>query len=145
MIPAEEAAIAAGFEHFYEVLRRITPRSELSLTAASTLRRLELSGPHRLCELYAPEGVTQPAMTQLVTRLEKEGLAERSGDPADGRAVIVSITEAGCAAVARRREGRAQGLSGLLQQLSPADRASIVAALPALERLGELIAEQPTT
>jgi DNA-binding MarR family transcriptional regulator len=143
VISAEDAAIATGFERFYEVLRRITPREELSLTAASTLRRLERSGPHRLCELYAPEGVSQPAMTQLVTRLEKEGLAARGGDPSDGRAVVVSITEAGRAAVSRRRAGRAQALAGLLQDLSPAEHAAIVAALPALDRLGDLIAEQP--
>ena len=145
MIPADNAALAAGFERFFETLRRITPREELSLTAASTLRRLERSGPHRLCELYAPEGITQPAMTQLVTRLEKEGLAERGSDPADGRAVVVSITEAGRAAVARRREGRAQALSGLLQDLTPAEHAALVAALPVLERIGDLVAEQPTT
>jgi DNA-binding MarR family transcriptional regulator len=145
MIPIEDAAILSGFERFYEVLRRITPREELSLTAASTLRRLERSGPHRLCELHSPEGVTQPAMTQLVTRLEKEGLAERGSDPADGRAVVVRITEAGRAAVARRREGRAHALSGMLQGLSAADHAAIVGALPALERLSDLIAEQPTT
>lgn len=144
-IPVEDAAILSGFERFFEVLRRITPREEMSLTAASTLRRLERSGPHRLCELYAPEGVTQPAMTQLVTRLEKEGLAERSSDPADGRAVVVSITEAGRSAVARRREGRAEALSGLLQGLAPADHAAILAALPALERLSDLAADQPTT
>jgi DNA-binding MarR family transcriptional regulator len=144
-IPVENAAIAAGFERFFETLRRITPREELSLTAASTLRRLERSGPHRLCELYAPEGVTQPAMTQLVTRLEKEGLAERSSDPADGRAVVVSITEAGRAAVSRRRQGRAQALSSLLRGLTAAEHAALVAALPALERLGDLVAEQPTT
>ena len=143
MISAEDAAIVAGFERFYEVLRRLTPRSELSLTAASTLRRLERSGPHRLCELYAPEGVSQPAMTQLVTRLEKEGLAERGGDPADGRAVVVSITDAGRAAVARRREGRAQALSALMSGLSAEEYAAITAALPALERLSDLVAEQP--
>jgi DNA-binding MarR family transcriptional regulator len=145
VIPVENAAIAAGFERLFETLRRITPREELSLTATSTLRRLERSGPHRLCELYAPEGVSQPAMTQLVTRLEKDGLAERSSDPADGRAVVVSITEAGRAAVSRRRESRAQALSGLLQGLTPAEHDAIVAALPALERLGDLVAEQPTT
>jgi DNA-binding MarR family transcriptional regulator len=137
-----DAAIAGGFEHLSEVLRRLTPRSELSLTAASTLRRLERSGPHRLCELHQPEGVTQPAMTQLITRLEREGLAERGDDPADGRAVIVSITEAGRAAVARRREGRARALAELLRGLSPQDHAAIVAALPALERLSALAEER---
>jgi DNA-binding MarR family transcriptional regulator len=139
-----DAQIAAGFERFYETLRRVTPREELSLTAASTLRRLERSGPHRLCELYAPEGVTQPAMTQLVTRLEREGLAQRGGDPADGRAVVVSITDAGRAAVARRREGRAEALSELLQRLPAEEHAAILAALPALEHLGDLLAESAT-
>jgi DNA-binding MarR family transcriptional regulator len=140
---ADDRAIAAGFERFYEVLRRLTPRAELSLTAASTLRRLERNGPHRLCELHTPEGVSQPAMTQLVTRLEKEGLARRGSDPADGRAVVVSITEAGQAAVARRREGRAVALSALLERLPAEDHAAIVRALPALDRLGDLLAEQP--
>nr|WP_296063567.1 MarR family transcriptional regulator [uncultured Actinoplanes sp.] len=137
-ISAEDAAITAGFESFYEVLRRLTPRSELSLTAASTLRRLERSGPQRLCDLYGPEGVSQPAMTQLITRLEREGLARRGSDPADGRAVIVSVTEAGREAVARRREGRAQALARLLGGLSEEDHATLLAALPALQRLVDL-------
>ena len=137
-IATEDAAIAAGFERFYETLRRLTPREPLSLTAASTLRRLERSGPHRLSELYAPEGVSQPAMTQLVTRLEKEGLAQRADDPTDGRAVVVSITDAGRAAVARRREGRARALAELLRGLTPEEYAAVQAALPALERLSEL-------
>ncbi|GIF19703.1 DNA-binding MarR family transcriptional regulator [Actinoplanes tereljensis] len=142
-LSAEDLAIAGGFERFYEVLRRLTPRSELSLTAASTLRRLERSGPHRLCELHAPEGVSQPAMTQLITRLEKEGLAKRGSDPDDGRAVVVTITDDGRAAVARRREGRTRALSALLEQLPAEDHAAILAALPALERLSDLMAEQP--
>ena len=139
-ISAEDAAIAAGFERFYELLRRLTPRSELSLTAASTLRRLERNGPSRLCELHAPEGVSQPAMTQLVTRLEKEGLARRGSDPEDGRAVVVSITDAGREAVARRREGRTRALATLLEQLPAEEHAALVAALPTLDRLSDLLA-----
>jgi DNA-binding MarR family transcriptional regulator len=141
-MPAEDAAVAAGFERFYETLRRLTPRGPLSLTAASTLRRLERSGPHRLCELYAPEGISQPAMTQLVTRLEKEGLAERTSDPSDGRAVVVSITEAGREAVSHRRRVRAEALSELLQGLTPEQYEAVVAALPALERLSDLATER---
>jgi DNA-binding MarR family transcriptional regulator len=140
-IPSEDAAVATAFERLYAGLRRITPREALSLTAASTLARLERSGPHRLCELHAPEGVTQPAMTQLVTRLEREGLATRSGDPADGRAVVVSITDAGRDAVARRRAARAQALSELLGRLPADERAAIAAALPALDRLNDLLME----
>ncbi|GAA4596668.1 DNA-binding MarR family transcriptional regulator [Actinoplanes octamycinicus] len=137
--PNEDAAVATTFERLYAGLRRITPRSELSLTAASTLARLERSGPHRLCELHGPEGVTQPAMTQLVTRLERDGLASRGSDPADGRAVVVGITDAGRDAVAKRRAGRAEALAEVLNRLPEADRAAIVAALPALDRLNDLL------
>ena len=93
---------------------------------------------NRLCELNAPEGVSQPAMTQLVTRLEREGLVERASDPTDGRAVVVTVTEAGRTAVARRREGRARALADLLRGLPEEDHAAILAALPAIERLGDL-------
>jgi DNA-binding MarR family transcriptional regulator len=139
---AEDAAIAAGFARLYEGLRRLSPRDGLSLTAASTLRRLDAAGPQRLCDLYGPEGVTQPGMTQLVTRLEKDGLAQRSSDPADGRVVVVSITDAGRAAVEHRRAVHAEALAERLQALPPADREAILAALPAMKRLGDLIAGQ---
>jgi DNA-binding MarR family transcriptional regulator len=136
----DDEAIASGFARLYEGLRRLTPRDGLSLTAASVLRRLERSGPQRLCDLCAPEGVTQPAMTQLVTRLEKDGLAERGSDPADGRVVVVSITDSGRAAAERRRARNAEALSEHLRALPAEDRAAILAALPAMERLSELIA-----
>jgi DNA-binding MarR family transcriptional regulator len=135
----EDALIASGFERLYEGLRRITPREGMSLTAASTLRRLDRSGPQRLCDLYAPEGVTQPAMTQLVTRLEKEGLAARGSDPGDGRVVVVSITEAGRALVRRRRDAHSRALAERLARLPETDRAAILAALPAMERLSDLM------
>jgi DNA-binding MarR family transcriptional regulator len=81
-------------------------------------------------------------MTQLVTRLEKDGLAERGSDPTDGRVVVVSITEAGRTSVARRRAANAAALSARLRELPAADRTAILAALPAMERLSDLIAEQ---
>jgi DNA-binding MarR family transcriptional regulator len=135
----DDAAVAAGFERLYEGLRRLTPRDGLSLTAASTLRRLARSGPQRLCDLHVPEGVSQPAMTQLVTRLERDGLAERGSDPADGRVVVVSITDAGLAVVESRRARNAGALAERLHALSPGDRAAIIAALPAMERLGDAL------
>jgi DNA-binding MarR family transcriptional regulator len=138
----DDVHTAAGFERLFELLRRLTPREELSLTAASTLRRLEVHGPQRVSDLTAAEAVSQPAMTQLVTRLEKDGLAARGSDPTDGRVVVVSITDPGREAVRRRRDARAEALSALLRTLPADDRAAITAALPALNRLGDLAAEQ---
>jgi DNA-binding MarR family transcriptional regulator len=138
----DPAQATATFERLFELLRRLTPDST-SLTTASTLRRLDRLGDHRLSDLAAAEGVTQPAMTQLVSRMERDGLAARVGDPTDGRVVVVRLTDAGRELVRRRRHIRSERLAGLLAELSPADRAAIVAALPALDRLSGL-APHPT-
>src|SRR6185312_3188876 len=51
--------------------------------------------PQRITELAAAEGVTQPAITRLVDRLQERGWVAREPDPEDGRAVVVRLTDAG--------------------------------------------------
>jgi DNA-binding MarR family transcriptional regulator len=51
--------------------------------------------PRRITELAAAEGVTQPAITLLVNRLEERGWVERAPDPTDARAVLVGLTPHG--------------------------------------------------
>lgn len=131
----DPARLTAAVERLFSVLRHGNPPNDVSLTAASTLRRLEREGPRRLTELAAAEGVTQPAMTQLAQRLERDGLAERTTDATDGRVVLVRVTQAGRDLLARRRAVRAEHLAVLLRDLTPEDEALIAAALPALERL----------
>ena len=131
----DPARLTTAVERLFSVLRHGNPPNDISLTAASTLRRLEREGPHRLTELAAAEGVTQPAMTQLAQRLERDGLAERTTDATDGRVVLVRVTQAGRDLLARRRTVRAEHLAALLRDLSAEDEALIAAALPALERL----------
>ena len=111
--------VVVTFERVFGMLRRVLPVDELSLTAASTLHRLELTGARRLTELAGLEGVTQPAMTQLVSRLERAGLAQRQADPQDGRVVLVEITDRGRGfdfeAVQARRDSL--GLTGLCERV----------------------------
>jgi DNA-binding MarR family transcriptional regulator len=78
-------------------------------------------------------------MTQLVSRLERAGLAERRTDPADGRVVVVGITDTGRDLLRERREARAGRLFDLMVGLDEADRAAIMAALPAFDRLADLL------
>jgi len=133
----DPARLTVAVERLFSLLRHGNPPNDISLTAASTLRRLEREGPHRLTELAAAEGVTQPAMTQLVQRLEREGLADRAADSTDGRVVLVRVTPAGQELLTRRRAVRAEHLAALLVELSDDDEALIAAALPALERLAK--------
>lgn len=67
---------------------------ELSRTEANVMRALS-ERPRRVTDLAIDEGVTQPAMTLLVNRLEERGWLERSEDPADRRAVLVSTSDSG--------------------------------------------------
>jgi DNA-binding MarR family transcriptional regulator len=131
-LPAE---VAAALERLIGLFRSLSPASGLSLTAAATLATLERSGPCRLTWLATREGVTQPAMTQLIARLEDAGLVDRAADPADGRVVQVRITADGRAMLAGRRAVRAERVAGLLDRLSPDELEALAAALPAMDAL----------
>jgi DNA-binding MarR family transcriptional regulator len=127
-------AVAAGLERLFGLIRWLSPPG-LSLTSAATLATLERSGPCRLTALAVSEGVTQPAMTQLVGRLADAGLVVRRSDPDDGRVVYVELTPEGRELIARRRAARAERLSVLMARLSPADQDALAAALPAMTAL----------
>lgn len=129
------AALATDLERIVGLFRSLTPASGLSMTAAATLASIERLGPQRLTLLAAREGVTQPAMTQLISRLEDAGLVRRKASPEDGRVVLVVITDEGRATLARRRARRTERLAGILAQIGPDHRDALARALPALEAL----------
>jgi DNA-binding MarR family transcriptional regulator len=134
-VPGLASGLAAAIERLIGLFRSLSPANGLSLTAAATLATLERSGPCRLTWLAVREGVTQPAMTQLIGRLQDAGLVDRVADPADGRVVQVRLTADGQATLAGRRAVRADRLAGLLARLSPDEQHVLAAALPAMEAL----------
>lgn len=138
----EQLALGHAFEQVVAWLRR-TRTTDISATALSLLDRLDLAGPQRITDLAAAEGVTQPAMTALVNRLEGRRWARRDGDPADGRVILVHLTEPGRERLRRHREDRSRRLADRLAQLDEADQRALVAALPALARLAA--APDPST
>jgi DNA-binding MarR family transcriptional regulator len=143
-IPATDtgvrAEVAAGLDELAHLAVRhaATPRT-ISFTAASTLARLEREGTRRLTSLAVDEGVAQPSMTQLIQRLEQQGLVERNRDPDDRRVVGVAITPAGRELLAERRRSRAADMAELLSTLEPEEEAAlsaaVLAALPVIRRL----------
>jgi len=137
--------LAADLTAVFGLFRSLSAPSGMSMTAAATLATVEREGPSRLTALAAREGVTQPAMTQLISRLEDGGLVRREADPADGRVVLVTLTDAGRTALAKRRAGRADRLAVVLAQLSPEHRAALTAALPALAALAAVPREEDST
>jgi DNA-binding MarR family transcriptional regulator len=135
-VDVDPAVLAEQLDDVVIGLRRLTlDRAGLSLTAAATLTTLRRTGPSRLTDLAATEGVSQPSMTALVGRLADSCLVERSTDPADRRVVLISLTPAGADLLDRRRASRAQRLAGPLGALTDDDVRAISTALPALARL----------
>jgi len=119
---------------------RRTPR-DMSLTSVLALSTLDRTGPRRVTELAASEGITQPSVTALVAGLVRAGYVERRSDPSDRRVVMVAITEAGSAFVRERRAATAQVFADAVDRLSPQEAATLGAALPVIERLHGLIEE----
>jgi DNA-binding MarR family transcriptional regulator len=137
-LDALAAALTTDLEGIFRLFRSLSPLSGLSMTASATLSSIERLGPQRLTVLAAREGVTQPAMTQLISRLEESGLVRREASPEDGRVVLVVITDEGRAVQARRRSVRSERMAAIIAQLGPEHRAALANALPALDALASI-------
>jgi DNA-binding MarR family transcriptional regulator len=118
-------------------LSRLTtdPRGHIGSTGVSTLAEVVRSGPIRLGDLAARERVAVPTLSRVVSALVEHGYVERTADPDDGRAFLLAATPAGVRMLAEVREHRAAELAARLRSLSPADRAAVLGAAPALRRL----------
>ena len=113
-------------------------RSEASLlnTASGT--------PRRITELADLEGHAQPTMTLLVKRLEERGWVARRRDPADGRGVLVSLSDAGQTALEDVRAAYRTVLRNHLVALSDEEIAALLTATEALETLLDALQQGDT-
>ncbi|MBB6550817.1 MarR family transcriptional regulator [Nonomuraea rubra] len=72
---------------------RAARRLAINRTDLRCLSRLSTHGPLTASELATAAGLTGGAMTTVIDRLERAGLAERRRDAADRRRVLVRLTE----------------------------------------------------
>jgi DNA-binding MarR family transcriptional regulator len=110
---------------------------ELSPSSAAVLATIERRGPLAPSELADVERVKRPTITRVVARLEQAGLVERTGDPDDGRASLVSITREGSELLRRIRTRKNAFLARRLSKLGPDDLSALERAADALERILE--------
>jgi DNA-binding MarR family transcriptional regulator len=117
-------------------LRR-NDQSGLTPTQLAALSTVERSGPLRLGDLAAAEGIAPSTLTRLVSALEESGYVRRDADPRDARASTLAITQAGHEMLeSLRAEGTAM-LTESLAMLTPEQRSALATALPVLERLAD--------
>lgn len=146
--PVESAAVSGTDIAAAEVLfvstvrlaRRLRQLSDTKLTPSqhSAMMSIHRHGPLTLGALAAHERVAQPTTSRVVAKLEAEGLVRRIPDPDDGRIVRVVTTPDGADLIDAARSRKVAWIAEQLAGLDEVDRAAVVAALPALQRLQEL-------
>lgn len=125
------------------LLRRTDSSSgvELTPTRVAVLFGSDRHGPLRLAELGEREGLNPTLLSRTVATLVADGLIERRPDPKDRRSAWVQSTPAGHAAAQRIRRERTAALHTAIAQLDERERTLIDAALPALERIAQALAD----
>src|SRR6516162_8113975 len=107
----------------------------LTPTQLAALATIGKTGPMRLGDLAAAEGIAPSTLTRLVTALEEAGYVRRTADPSDARASTLTITVHGQDALERIRTETTLMLTASLELLTPEQRSALAAALPVLEQL----------
>ena len=107
----------------------------LSPSQVSALGSVDEFGPLRISALATLESVGAPVATRVVASLEELHLLKRTEDPDDKRASLVELSDHGRTVLNTLVSERTIGIRARLERLTPAERARVEAALPALEKL----------
>ncbi len=108
-------------------------RLGLTPTQMAILHLIRQRGPLRIAALAAQVGATQATVSDAVTALVAKGAVARVKDPADGRAVLATLTQAG-ERTADDLADRPNALDGILASLEPRDRGDLNRVLVKLVR-----------
>ncbi|MBO0767061.1 MAG: MarR family transcriptional regulator [Solirubrobacterales bacterium] len=132
---AETVGVLSDFMRFMVTL----PHTEgLTLSELGVLNGVIGEHAMRISELADMQGMTQPGMTQLITRMERDGLVAREPDPADRRAVRVVARPRGRKLFNQRDASRLALFGRLYEHLDETDKRRLHDALPVLSRLVEI-------
>jgi DNA-binding MarR family transcriptional regulator len=117
-----------------------------SLAAAGTpitlpqyrmLVTLDGKGDQTFLAFTARLGGDRSTATRMCNRLVNAGLIDRSSDPSDRRAVVISLTEPGRGVVKRVTRARRENVARLLKSVPPPRREQLVDLLGEFAELAE--------
>jgi DNA-binding MarR family transcriptional regulator len=111
--------------------------SQISLSQLKCLGLLShADGPVSLGSVSEQLGISLPAVSRGVDGLVQRGEVKRAEDPSDRRSKLLTVTARGRATFERLLEIRAAGVARFVEELEPAERDALGAALhPIVERL----------
>lgn len=116
-------------------LRGEYPWERLPMAQVELLQRLADEPGLRVTELAERHRLATNTVSSLVQQMVHAGLVERRDDAIDRRAVTISLTASGQEMLQGWLAANGRHLGAALDRLSPSDRQTIVASLPAWGRL----------
>lgn len=117
-----EEAVMVMLARLGRRMRQRLPGEELDFNAIVLLKALLHRGPVRLSALAAVLEVDASTVSRQVRHLEDRGLLERTGDPDDGRAFRIGISEEGRTRLETGGQRRRAIVAELLESWPPEDR-----------------------
>jgi DNA-binding MarR family transcriptional regulator len=118
-------------------LRREAHAEGVTGGQASLLAQIRLDPDLGVRELAARQGLSAPAMTRYLDRMEAAGLVVRTRSTEDGRRIRLALTPKGVRALRSVRRRRTAWLAERLDGLSPTELAAVDRAVEALSSLVE--------
>jgi DNA-binding MarR family transcriptional regulator len=115
--------------HLLRRARAVDRETGLSPQRLSLLSVLAYAGPKTVSELALAEQVSRPAISTLLTALEKQGLARRERSRSDARQVVIHATPKGRKLMERGRRRRVERLAADLATLVPGEIAALARAV----------------
>jgi DNA-binding MarR family transcriptional regulator len=138
-VPIDAARLRLAIGRLTRRLRR-HQLAGLTPGQVAALATVERSGPLRLSDLAAIEGIAPSTLTRLVAALENRDYVRRFPVAGDARASELAITGGGREILDRIRRESTAALAGSLAKLRPGQIAALAAALPVLEQLADDLA-----
>jgi DNA-binding MarR family transcriptional regulator len=101
----------------------------LDRSAYLALSRLAEDGPAGIHEIADHLRLDASTMMRQVLQMEAAGYVRRARDESDGRRSVITVSEAGLAALAKTRGARAEAYGEVLADWSPQDLGVLAASL----------------
>jgi DNA-binding MarR family transcriptional regulator len=120
--------------HLLRLVRVQDTASGVAPARLSALSVIVFGGPTSLRDLARAEQVQPPTMSRIVDALESQGLARRTTNVKDRRAVQIAATKKGSALLKKGRQRRVKFLASYLAKLDNAERMHIEHATRAIQK-----------
>jgi len=123
---------ALGSTTFRQLLWQRASELDLTYAQSQVLFHVADHGGCHMGDVAKAFGVTLPAVTHIVDRLEEKRFLVRADDPADRRVCVLELTRAGRALVQELHGLQMRGIEGVLRRMAADDRQRVIKGLEAL-------------